>query len=191
MRAAWHSRCVIRPAELLTSRGGGVKTSSFRRTWNRTWPHSQILFSGCGISGRLDRDRRAGEPGAASRCAESCVRPNGLAPSFNDPVSPIQARSRTRFQVMETGWILRRIFFPSLKRSRNAMFSKGTMGTWEHTMPTRQKSLFSKLANLFPSHLVILGTWDQKTSIPTPENPRACGIPASPPTPSMVGHHFQ
>jgi len=66
------------------------------------------------------------------------------------------------------------------------MFYKGTMGTWEHMMSSRQKSWLSVIENLFPSQLVVLGTWEQKSSIPTPENPRACGIPASPSTSELV-----
>ncbi|MEZ5713423.1 MAG: hypothetical protein R3E11_12435 [Sphingobium sp.] len=53
-------------------------------------------------------------------------------------------------------------------------------------MSSRQKSWLSVIENLFPSQLVVLGTWEQKSSIPTPENPRACGIPASPSTSELV-----
>ena len=64
---------------------------------------------------------------------------------------------------------------------RVAMGYKGTMGTWEQAMSDRPKAAPLELASLFPSHLAVLGTWEQKCPIPMHENRRACG---SPPVPS-------
>lgn len=69
------------------------------------------------------------------------------------------------------------IIFRFSNSSWEAMFFKGTMGTWEHIMSNRQKTSPLEGAILFPSDWAALGTWEQKSPIPMQENPRACGYP--------------
>ena len=75
----------------------------------------------------------------------------------------------------------RRIKFHLANGFWQAMFCKGTLGTWEQAISDRQKASPLKVASLFPAHLATLGTWEQNWPIPMQENPRACGYPLPPP----------
>lgn len=126
----------------------------------------------CGGSGWQEEVRRA---------AEALARPNAAQPHLHALASPIRALSRAGFAILRRGLIFGGIFSHFPDGYRDAMFSKGTMGTWEQAMSDRQKAAPLDWPRLFPSHRAALGTWEQKWPIPMQENPRACGRPMPPP----------
>ena len=117
----------------------------------------------------------------ASRAAGGFARPNAAPPRLHGLASTSRALSRAVFAIMRRGRIFGGLFSHLPNSFREALFYKGTMGTWEQAMSNRQKAEPLEGASLFPSHRAALGTREQKWPIPMQENPRACGIPVPPP----------
>jgi len=133
------------------------------------------------ISGWLAGGSQTGGQREASRVAGGFARPNAAPPCLHGLASPIRALSRAGFAIMRRGLISGGIFSRFPNGFQEAMFGKGTMGTWEQAMSNRQKAKPLELASLFPRRPADLGTWEQKWPIPMQENPRACGHPLPPP----------
>ena len=117
----------------------------------------------------------------ASRSAGAFARRRDAPPRVHGPASPIRALSRAGFAAMCLGRISGGLISQLTDGIREALFDKGTMGTWEQARSDRQKASPLRAASLFPSIRADSGTWEQKWPIPMQENPRACGSPVPPP----------
>ena len=156
--------------------GGRVKVQSRTRRVT-TSPIIDGFFLGEVVSERLGRD---GGPRRAERGQPSCwafARRKAAPPRVHGLASPIRALSQTGFAIMRRGRIFGGLISHLTEGFREAMFYKGTMGTWEQAISNKQKALPLRGARLFPSRWAALGTWEQKWQIPMQENPRACGHP--------------